>query len=85
MATADYTNLTEKTIFDFTDDIKLLKKMFRNYTESDKELLITELKRFPDANGFYLWALADYTNNKDLFQAIEAQFNMKEVYGYDPD
>lgn len=85
MATADYTNLTEKTIFDFTDDIKLLKKMFRNYTESDKELTIEWLKSDSDANGYYLWGLADYTNNKDLFQAIEAQFNMEEVYGFDPD
>lgn len=85
MATFDYSNLKDKTIFDFTDDVELLKKTFPNYNESNKELIIAELKRESDANGFYLWGLADYTNNKDLLHAVKAQFNMAEVYGYDPD
>lgn len=85
MTTFDYSNLKDKTIFDFTDDIDLLKKTFRNYTESDKDLTIAWLKRDSDANGFYLWSFANYTKNKGLKQAVEAQFNMKEVYGFDPD
>ena len=85
MATADYTNLKEKTIFDFTDDIEILKKMFPNYTEGNKELFIADLKRYPDANGFYLWNFAIETKNKGLKRAVEAQFNMEEVYSYDPD
>ena len=85
MATADYTNLKEKTIFDFTDDIELLKKTFPNYTESDKELTMTWLKRDSDANGFFLWSFANYTKNKGLKRAVEAQFDMEEVYGFDPD
>lgn len=85
MATADYTNLKEKTIFDFTDDIEILKKTFRNYTESDKELFIAWLKSESYANGFYLWNFAIETKNKGLKRAVEAQFNMEEVYSYDPD
>lgn len=85
MATLDYSNLKDKTIFDFTDDIELLKKLFPNYAESNKESFIAGLKRESDANGYYLWGLADYTNNEELMRAIETQFNMEEVYGFDPD
>lgn len=85
MATFDYSNLKDKTIFDFTDDVELLKKLFRNYTKSNKELIIAWLKSESYANGFYLWGLADYSNNEELMRAIEAQFNMAEVYSYDPD
>ena len=40
MATADYTNLKEKTIFDFTDDIEILKKCFQTTLKAIKSYLL---------------------------------------------
>lgn len=80
-----YDNLKSKTVFDFTADTDTLKKVFPNYSGNDKEQIISELKSDPIANGFYLWGLAEYTCDNKLMKAIENQFDMTEIYGYDPD
>lgn len=42
MATFDYSNLKDKTIFDFTDDIELLKKHTQTTIKATKSHLLQD-------------------------------------------
>lgn len=80
-----YDNLKHKTVFDFTTDAVTLKKMFPNYSGNNKEQIIDELNEDSTANGFYLWSLARYIGDDKFIHAVENQFDMTEIHGYDPD
>lgn len=81
----NYDNLKEKTVFDFTSDIIVLKKLFPEYTKDSKAAIIKMLLSDLIANGFYLWSFAELCNNSSMTHAIERQFDMSEIYGFDPD
>ncbi len=80
-----YDNLTRKTVFDFTNDDRLLKKLFPNYTGNNKNEIAEMLLSDSTMNGFYLFSIAEYEQNNEMMRAIERQFDMKAISGYDPD
>ena len=80
-----YDNLKSKTVFDFTNDITVLKKLFPGYIESNKSNIVKMLQSDTIANGFYLWSYAELLNNSSMTHAIEQQFDMNEIHGFDPE
>lgn len=80
-----YDNLKQKTVFDFTNDADTLKKMFPNFSGNNKDQIIEDLINDSSANGFYLWSLAHYMGDDNFVHAVENQFDMTEIHGYDPD
>lgn len=79
-----YEILKSKTIFDFADE-SLLKRVFPEYNGNNKSEIIASLQSDETMNGFYLWSYAEHTNNTAMIQAIERQFDMKAIHGFDPD
>lgn len=69
MATTDYTNLKEKTIFDFTDDPQIIADLVVS-----KEDFLRDVKEYPLLNAHVLIEYAELTNNKDLLQAVKKQY-----------
>jgi hypothetical protein len=72
-----YTNLREKTIFDFTRDNSILKEILYGYEEyvEDPETAIEESKYFqPIANVRMILEFAEITNNKTLYRALRDEF-----------
>lgn len=66
----DYSNLKEKTIFDFCTDEKMLEEI----VIVSKEDFFSELKEYPLLNAHILYEYAELTNNKDLLQAVKKQY-----------
>lgn len=73
MAKQDYSNLHDKTIFDFCSDKKTLEELTAIEFIS-KEECIRRYKEFPYANGFALLDYAEMTSNKSLEKAVNEQF-----------
>jgi hypothetical protein len=69
----DYTDLRNKTIFDFTTDKKLIKEI-TGFSSKDKYL--EEFKDFPHDKGIDLQILAEKTNNEELLNAVEKEFGL---------
>lgn len=83
-----YSNLKQKTVFDFTDDPKILLLFFPKCSkESDKKIMADYLlsPENEDENGFYLWSYAEIVHDMEMVKAIENQFDMRLIYGFDPD
>ena len=76
----DYTDLRSKTIFDFTDDPKILKKLgFEDDPNFSKKLGTTEKDFFIKrativAKAFSIIDYAEYVGNNELFAAVEKEF-----------
>lgn len=80
----NYENLKSKTIFDFAKE-SLLKRVFPEYNDNNKDEIISSLLSNETENGFYLWSYAEEMNNMPMLRAIEEQFDMNAIYGFDPD
>lgn len=65
----DYTNLHQKTIFDFCNDEKMIYDLIVS-----KEDFFRDLKEYPLYNAHVLMEYAELTNNKDLSRAVEKQY-----------
>lgn len=65
----DYSDLRNKTIFDFCKD----KEMLIDLTIS-KDGFLKDIKRDPLINAFVLLEYAEKTNNKELYQAVEKEY-----------
>ena len=66
----DYTNLKEKTIFDFCTDEQMLKDL----TVISKESYLEEVKINPLYDAYTLIDFAEITNNKELLDAVHEQY-----------
>lgn len=66
----DFTNLRNKTIFDFTDNIDILEELV--YT-TDKEIFLKGLT--PQGRAFSLLDYAEYTGNEEMIKAVEKEFS----------
>lgn len=62
-------DLRNKTIFDFTDDIKILEELV---STTDKETYLKGLTA--EGRAFGLIDYAEYTDNKELLEAVEKEF-----------
>ena len=65
----NYTDLRNKTIFDFTNDIAILEELV---STTDKETYLKGLT--PEGRAFGLIDYAEYTDNKELLEAVEKEF-----------
>ena len=65
----DYTNLKNKTIFDFCND----EQMIVDLVVSKEDFFLT-WKEYPLYNAHVLIEYAELTNNKDLLQAVKKQY-----------
>lgn len=66
----DYSNLKEKTIFDFCKD----EKMISDIIIIPKDVYLCELKSYPLLNAHTLIEYAEITNNKKLLRAVLKQY-----------
>ncbi|MDR2408424.1 MAG: hypothetical protein LBE13_09990 [Bacteroidales bacterium] len=86
----DYNDLEHKTIFDFTRNKKLLKKILIKETYLDyienPEKTVEESKKWPeDANVRYIVDFARITNNSELYKELKRQFRDKyPIYFWEP-
>lgn len=69
MATADYTNLKEKTIFDFTDDPQIIADLVVS-----KEDFMRDVEEYPLYNAHVLIDYAELINDAKLLSAVETQY-----------
>lgn len=65
-----YSNLHEKTVYDFTNDEALLDEI----TVIDKDDYLNELAERPVINAFHLIELAERTKNNELMSAVKSQY-----------
>ena len=65
----DYSNLKEKTIFDFCKDEKMIKDLVVS-----REDFFRDLKEYPLLNAHVLIEYAEITKNKKLLQAVLKQY-----------
>lgn len=68
----DYTNLKEKTIFDFCNDEQMIADLVVS-----KEDYFRDVETYPLLNAHVLIEYAELTNNKDLLQAVKSQYKME--------
>ena len=68
----DYSNLKEKTIFDFCKDEKMIKDLVVS-----REDFFRNLKNYPLYNAHILIEYAEITNNKKLLQAVLKQYKQE--------
>ena len=66
----DYSNLKEKTIFDFCKDEKMLKDLII----ISKEEYLEQVKEYPLYDAHTLIEYAEITNNKKLLRAVLKQY-----------
>ena len=78
MKSHDYTDLRNKTIFDFCTDAEL-KKYF-GHLKGTKDELIKYYKDNPFENNHDLSLLAYETNNGELYNAINTQFGSAVIF-----
>lgn len=69
----DYSNLKEKTIFDFCKDEKMLKDLII----ISKEEYLEQVKEYPLYDAHTLIEYAEITNNKKLLQAVLKQYKQE--------
>ena len=77
LLTTDYSNLRSKTIFDFTEDKKLIQEIT---CDIGKDLYLSEIARNPVSNMWDLLDLAEITNNKALEEAVIRQYKEEYVF-----
>ena len=65
----DYSDLKEKTIFDFCKDEKMIKDLVVS-----REDFFRDLKEYPLLNAHVLIEYAEITKNKKLLQAVLKQY-----------
>ena len=65
----DYSNLKEKTIFDFCKDEKMIKDLVVS-----REDFFRDLKEYPLLNAHVLIEYAEITKNKKLLRAVLTQY-----------
>ena len=65
----DYSNLKEKTIFDFCKNEKMIKDLVVS-----REDFFRNLKEYPLYNAHILIEYAEITNNKKLLRAVLKQY-----------
>lgn len=65
----DYSNLKEKTIFDFCNDAEMIEDLVVS-----REDFFRNLKNYPLYNAHILIEYAEITNNKKLLQAVLKQY-----------
>ena len=68
----DYSNLKEKTIFDFCKDEKMIKDLVVS-----REDFFRDLKEYPLLNTHVLIEYAEITKNKKLLQAVLKQYKQE--------
>ena len=68
----DYSNLKEKTIFDFCKDEKMIKDLVVS-----REDFFRDLKEYPLLNAHVLIEYAEITKNKKLLQAVLKQYKQE--------
>ena len=66
----DYTNLKEKTIFDFCNDEKMLEEIVL----VEKGRYFECIKEYPLLNAYDLIVYAELTDNKELLEAVKEQY-----------
>lgn len=66
----DYTNLKEKTIFDFCNDEKMLEEIVL----VEKGRYFECIKEYPLLNAYDLIEYAELTDNKELLEAVKEQY-----------
>ena len=69
----DYSNLKEKTIFDFCKDEKMLKDLII----ISKEEYLEQVKEYPLYDAHTLIEYAEITKNKKLLQAVLKQYKQE--------
>lgn len=75
MKSKDYTNLRNKTIFDFCTDEELIKNGFGHVVE-DKEEFIRYAKKHPETNAwFYIQISEEVLHDDALAEAVEEAFS----------
>ncbi|EEK16830.1 hypothetical protein PORUE0001_0498 [Porphyromonas uenonis 60-3] len=83
MKNKDYTNLKDKTIFDFCTDEELIKNGFGHVVE-DKEEFIRFMKENPSSNALMLLQLAvEVLHDDKLIEAIERDFSDVTIPRYE--
>jgi len=83
MKSKDYTNLKDKTIFDFCTDEELIKNGFGHVVE-DKEEFIRYAKKHPETNAGMLLQLAvEVLHDDKLIDAIERDFSDVTIPRYE--
>ena len=65
----NYSNLKNKTIFDFCNDEQMIADLVVS-----KEDFLRDVKEYPILNAHVLIEYAELTNNKDLLQAVKNQY-----------
>lgn len=65
----NYSNLKNKTIFDFCNDEQMITDLVVS-----KEDFLRDVKEYPLLNAHVLIEYAELTNNKDLLQAVKNQY-----------
>lgn len=66
----DLTNLRNKTIFDFTDEPKILDELV---STTDKETYLKGLT--PEGRAFGLIDYAEYIQDAEMLKAVEKEFD----------
>lgn len=69
----DYSNLKEKTIFDFCKDEKMIKDLII----ISKEEYLEQVKKYPLYDAHTLIEYAEITNNKKLLRAVLKQYKQE--------
>lgn len=83
MKSKDYTNLKDKTIFDFCTDKELIKNGFGHVVEDRKEF-IRYAKKHPETNAWMLLQLAvEVLHDDKLIEAIEKDFSDVTIPRYE--
>lgn len=83
MKSKDYTNLRNKTIFDFCTDEELIRGGFWQATV-DKDRFIQLMKTKPSSNAGTLLRLAvEVLHDDDLIEAIERDFSDVTIPRYE--
>ncbi len=84
MKSKDYTNLKDKTIFDFCTDKQLLKGGGFGQALVDKEKFIRFMKENPSSNAWMLLQLAvEVLHDDKLIEAIERDFSDVTIPRYE--
>ena len=65
----NYSNLKNKTIFDFCNDEQMIADLVVS-----KEDFLRDVKEYPLLNAHVLIEYAELTNHKDLLQAVKHQY-----------
>jgi hypothetical protein len=82
MENIDFKNLRQMTVFDLCDDIELLHKLNPLYPKiHTKEQWINSYKENPMSQVFDFLDLADMTNNLDLREVVEKEWE-KELHAF---